>query len=421
MTVLQEPCRDPSPFLADRRRDQLLRRRQELLVEISVLALRESLLDTLLEQAAAGLRGCGGQCSVLLRRREGEGPTVYRHGGWRALPSDTDGGRALGNALAGLRLDGVGPEEGSLKSIEMLPLPDDSLLLLIPLLVDVRRQLILGLSITQIPDEEYHRVLLGLSRVLAAALVRQEKDLARSAELAHAGRLLLLGEMTSGLIHELNQPLAAIINYAHGGCRQLEIDAAPPAMLRDHLDKIARQADRASELVKRLRRLIRKEPICRIAVDLTRLLPEAVELCAPEAAKQSIGLTLRLPEATLPEVSGDPTQIEQVLLNLLWNAIEAGLHPDLETGAILVEARQQGADRVLVLVRDCGPGLPEPDLERLFDGFHTTKPDGLGLGLAISRALVESQDGRLWAENNRDYGATFKLTLPAAGTGARAP
>ncbi|MBL8072524.1 MAG: PAS domain-containing sensor histidine kinase, partial [Nitrospira sp.] len=243
----------------------------------------------------------------------------------------------------------------------------------------------------------------------------------RRAELAHAGRLLLLGEMTSGLIHELNQPLAAIVNYAHGSQRQLEVAPPPPAILREHLDKIARQACRASELVKRLRRLIRREPICCVAVDLTRLLVEAVELCQAEAAHQGVELELRLPQSPLPDVSGDPMQIEQVLLNLLYNAIEAGPHPELATGAVTVEARRQGADRVLVQVRDCGPGLSEPDLERLFQRFHTTKPDGLGLGLAISRSLVESQEGRLWAENNRDYGATFNLALPVAKTGTGAP
>ncbi|MEI2743013.1 MAG: ATP-binding protein [Candidatus Competibacter sp.] len=423
MAFLQEPYGDAPPFLTDRRRNPLLRQRQELLVEVSVLALRDSLLDTLLEQAVAGLRCCGGQRSLLLRRRKDECPAVYSRGCWQALQLGPDGLQTLGSALAAMtdRLDLSGLDEGKTTSVDVLALPDDSLLLLVPLLVDEDRQLILGVFVTQLPDEDYHCFLRALSRVLAAALARQEQDLARRAELAHAGRLLLLGEMTSGLIHELNQPLAAIVNYAHGSQRQLEVGAPPPAILRDHLEKIARQACRASELVKRLRRLIRKEASCCVAVDLTRLLEGVVDLCEAEAAKQGVGLKLRLPASALPEVRGDPMQIEQVLLNLLYNAIEAGPHPDLESSIVTIEAQPQGADRVLVRVRDCGPGLPEPDGERLFQSFHTTKPEGLGLGLAISRSLVESQQGQLWAENNPCYGATFNLALPVAKTGAGAP
>ncbi len=424
MALSRELCNDTPPFLVDRRRSSLLRRRQEeLLVEISVLALRDSLLETLLEQAAAGLHACAGQRSLLLRRRKDEWPTVYAHGCWQALQLGPGGGQCLHDALSGLaaRLNGGGLEENGTAPVEILAMPDDSSLLLLPLLADPARLLVLGVFITRIPDEDHHRFLYALSRVLAAAWSRQEAEIARRAELAHAGRLLLLGEMTSGLIHELNQPLAAIVNYAYGSQRQLEVAAPPPAVLRDRLDKIAKQACRASELVKRLRRLIRKEPVRCVPVNLNRLLTDVVGLCEADAGKQRLRLELRFPPTPLPEASGDPMQIEQVLLNLLYNAIEAGPHPELADGVITVEAERLGPDRVLIRIRDQGPGLPDGDTERLFQSFHTTKPDGLGLGLAISRSLVESQDGRLWAENNKGCGATFNLALPIAKTGADMP
>jgi signal transduction histidine kinase len=419
MALSRELCNDTPPFLVDRRRDPLLSRRQELLVEISVLALRDSLLDTLLEQAAAGLHACGGQRSLLLRRRNDEWPMMYAAGRWQTLQLGPGGDRALHQSLAGLaaRLKDAGPDEHETALVELLAMPDDSNLLLLPLLADPTRLLVLGVFLTQIPDEDHHRFLRALSRVLAAAWSRQEAEIARRAELAHAGRLLLLGEMTSGLIHELNQPLAAIVNYAYGSQRQLEVAAPPPAVLRERLDKIAKQACRASELVKRLRRLIRKEPIRCVAVSLGRLLADVVGLCEADAEKQRLRLELRLPAEPLPEASGDPMQIEQVLLNMLYNAIEAGPHPALADGVVAVEAERFGPDRVLVRIRDQGPGLPDGDTERLFQSFHTTKPDGLGLGLAISRSLVESQDGRLWAENNDGHGATFNLALPIAKAG----
>lgn len=424
MALSPERCKDTLPFLVDRRRDPLLRHRQELLVEISVLALRDSLLETLLEQTAAGLHDlCGGQRSLLLRQRKDEPPTGYVEGRWQTLEFDADGDRFLRSALADLaaRPDAGCADENPPGLVETLAMPDDSVLLLLPLLAAPHRLLALGVFVDRVPDEEQHRFLHALGRVLAAALRRQETEIARRTELAHAGRLLLLGEMTSGLIHELNQPLVAIVNYAHGSQRQLETDAPPPMVLRERLDQIAKQACRASDLVKRLRKLIRKEPVRRVAVDLARLLTGAIELCETEAGKHRVRLELRPPSRPLPRVCGDPVQIEQVLLNLLCNAIEAGPHPRIERGIVAIEAKRQGSDRVLVRIRDQGPGLPDGNTEQLFCGFHTTKPQGLGLGLAISRSLVESQGGRLWAENNSDYGATFNLTLPVADAAVETP
>lgn len=420
MAFTQELCNDtPPPFLIERRCSPLSLHRIELLVNISVLALRDSLLETLLEQTVAGLHTCGGQRGLLFRQSTDEPPTVYAQGDWQALSFETDCNKTLHTLLATLatRVTIDGLDNSMAATREIFVLPDDSLLLLLPLLVNANDLLVLGVFVTQVPDEENHHFLYALGQLLAAALSRREAEIARRAELAHAGRLLLLGEMTSGLIHELNQPLAAIVTYAHGSQRQLEVETPPPAVLRERLDKIANQACRASELVKRLRRLIRKKPISSVAVDLMQLLIDVVDLCKADARKRRLRLELQLPLSPLPKVSGDPIEIEQVLLNLLHNAIEAGPHPELEAGAIVVVAERDGSDWVLVRIRDQGPGLPDGDTERLFQRFHTTKPDGLGLGLAISRSLVESHEGRLWAENNIGYGATFNVVLPLAKIG----
>ncbi|HRD65741.1 MAG TPA: ATP-binding protein [Candidatus Competibacter sp.] len=419
MALSQERRKEALSFLVDHHRDLLLRHRQELLVKISVLALRDSLLETLLEQTAIGLHAiCGGQRSLLLRQRKDEPLAEYVEGRWQPLGFDPDGNRFLRNALAGLaaRPGADCPDENAADPAEILVMPDDSVLLLQPLRAASCRLLALCVFIDQIPDEEQRCFLYALGRVLAAALRRQETEIVRRTELAHAGRLLLLGEMTSSLIHELNQPLAAIVNYAHGSQRQLETGAPPPMVLRERLDQIAKQACRAGDLVKRLRKLIRKEPVRRVAVDLTRLLANVIDLCETEANKHRIRLELRFLSKPLPQVCGDPLQIEQVLLNLLYNAIEAGPHPQLEHGVVAIEAKHQRSDRILVRIRDQGPGLPDGNTEQLFRSFHTTKPQGLGLGLAISRSLVENQGGRLWAENNSGYGAMFSLTLPIADT-----
>jgi len=240
MAFTQELCNDtPPPFLIERRCSPLSLHRIELLVNISVLALRDSLLETLLEQTVAGLHTCGGQRGLLFRQSTDEPPTVYAQGDWQALSFETDCNKTLHTLLATLaqRVTIDGLDNSMAATREIFVLPDDSLLLLLPLLVNANDLLVLGVFVTQVPDEENHHFLYALGQLLAAALSRREAEIARRAELAHAGRLLLLGEMTSGLIHELNQPLAAIVTYAHGSQRQLEVETPPPAVLRERLDK----------------------------------------------------------------------------------------------------------------------------------------------------------------------------------------
>lgn len=229
----------------------------------------------------------------------------------------------------------------------------------------------------------------------------------RREELEHASRLSLVGEMASSLAHEINQPLAAIANYARGCERRIQQGDNMDGVLHG-VQQIAVQAERGGEIVRYMRSFVRKSQ-----PDLHRLNPELVindvlALFAPQAARSGVVVNL-VPFVPLPEVDADKLQLEGVLLNLLQNAVDA------TEGVVqrLVTVRATCAnDAVEVAVADNGTGLDDLAKGRLFDTFYTTKPQGLGLGLSLSRSIVEAHGGRLWAENLKEGGAVFRFTLP---------
>jgi PAS domain S-box-containing protein len=236
------------------------------------------------------------------------------------------------------------------------------------------------------------------------------------AELTHVLRLSTMGEMAAGLAHEINQPLGAIVNYAQGCSRRLrgnpgDVDAVLPV-----IDDIAAEGLRAGEIIRRLRSLVRKETPRQDWFDLAEIASEALHLVEPDAYEH--GVTVQVDAAPgLPRLLGDPIQIEQVVLNLLRNALDAmadvggrrELHVDI--------ARVAG-DAVELAVRDTGQGLTPVVAEHVFDPFFSTKPGGLGMGLSISRSIVEAHRGRLSATPNADGGATFRVKLPVAAAPA---
>ncbi len=245
---------------------------------------------------------------------------------------------------------------------------------------------------------------------------RQVEEQARrhQQEMAHAARLITLGEMATGLAHELNQPLAAIVNYAQGCARRLESGTSPEALrqpLAQGLAHISTQARRAGEIIRRLRGFVRKSEYRRGAVDVNQLVTEMVDFCAPDARRYRVPVHTEL-DSDLPAVRADPVQIQQVVLNLLRNALEASALPDgREAAAVTVRSATADDGTVLVEVRDHGHGLPA-DPEQVFEQFFTTKREGLGLGLAISRSIVEAHGGRLGAGTAPGGGAVFRFTLP---------
>ena len=241
----------------------------------------------------------------------------------------------------------------------------------------------------------------------------EEESRLHQAELAHVGRLSTMGEMASGLAHELNQPLTAIASYGEAGLEMLRMQENKAALskLRHVLEQSVGQAQRAGEIIRRLRRFLRKEEMVREPVQINSLVQEVMGLTQSEARHKGVVFRLELAE-DLPEVCVDGIQIEQVILNLLKNGIEAIEPPGVitvRTGNYLPGAAVQ------VTVRDTGPGLTQEMMGQLFEAFFTTKSHGLGMGLSISRSIIESHGGRLWAEAGSGQGAVFHFTLPANG------
>ena len=238
----------------------------------------------------------------------------------------------------------------------------------------------------------------------AARLHREERD--------QFSRLGILGEMASNIAHELNQPLAAITNYAEGLTRFIDAGRTDPAFLRDGARGIAGQAERAAAIIRRIRAFVRRREATRENLDLDEVVGETIALFEALAARRGVCVTRRL-SGGLPSISADRAEIEQVLLNLLQNAVDAMEDASGDDRCIVVSTSRDG-DRLTIAVRDHGPGLT-PEVEaHLFDTFFTTKPQGLGLGLSICRTIVEGHGGRLWPENEPDGGLTMRVTLPVA-------
>jgi signal transduction histidine kinase len=250
------------------------------------------------------------------------------------------------------------------------------------------------------------------ARIRASLAETQSRQ--HQAEIAHAARLSTLGGMAAGLAHELNQPLAAVVSYARGCARRLEAGELPKAALLEVLEEISAQALRAGEVLRRIREFLRGESR-REEVDLNAVVRSALRFAEPEARHAEVRLDLELaPEALRIEV--DPIQIEQVILNLVQNGFEVMSTNNGAERVLAIATRRVAPDTVEVTVRDSGAGIPADVAERLFEPFFSTKPDGLGLGLSISRTIVEAHGGRLWATPNQDArGAAFRFTLRSAG------
>jgi PAS domain S-box-containing protein len=232
-------------------------------------------------------------------------------------------------------------------------------------------------------------------------------------QLAHVTRLSTLGELTSGLAHEINQPLAALLTNAQAGRRLLEQEPLDRAELAAALDDIAADARRAGAIIHRLGALVQKRPSERRPVDLHELVREVVQLVASDLRLKAIDVRYDL-ATDLPPVVGDRVQLQQVMLNLMVNAMEAiDRTGDERDGEVVIRtARADGG--VAVAVEDNGVGIDAVGTARIFDPFVTTKAEGMGMGLSISTTIAQAHGGRLWATRNTERGATFHLSLPVA-------
>jgi two-component system sensor kinase FixL len=257
------------------------------------------------------------------------------------------------------------------------------------------------------------RLFTGMIRDITARKSAEAQAQRRLEELAHASRLSEMGEMTSGIAHEINQPLAAIVSFATACLRMVDAGTARPEVLRGALQSIAEQAQRAGDIVHHLRQLARKGESDKAPVDLNATLRGVLELVRHDLGTRGVELDSDLDD-TLPPVLANRTQIEQVALNLVRNAVDAMAECPPCQRILGLRTRASGPGLVEVVVADSGIGLTEEVRERLFQTFFTTKATGVGVGLSISRSLVESHGGRLWAASMSRDGAAFHFTLPVA-------
>ncbi len=232
--------------------------------------------------------------------------------------------------------------------------------------------------------------------------------------LEHSARLAMAGEMASGFAHELNQPLCAVLNYTNACLQMIGTGTANSAKFIDALEQIASQTERMGQIIQRIRHLVNNHEPRKSTVDVNETVLEIVSLEESEASQKGISVQTELAE-DFPLILADRIQLQQVVLNLVRNAFEAMSETAIDQRQLTIQTSMAGGDAIEVAIHDTGRGLSPETVEKIFDSFFTTKTGGLGIGLSISRSIIASHGGNLWAEPNPDTGATFRFTLPSKG------
>ena len=241
---------------------------------------------------------------------------------------------------------------------------------------------------------------------------RAEEELLKAqTDLAHASRVATLGELAASIVHEVNQPIAAIV--ANGDACLRWLRQKPPALgeARDSVEAMIRDSYRAGEVVRRLRGLAKRTEPQKIRLDFNEIIDDVLLVVEREILRHQVAARTELAD-TLPPVLGDRTQLQQVILNLIMNALDAMASVTGRPRELIVRAQPHDHDHIIVAVQDCGIGFDANNENRLFTAFFTTKPGGMGMGLAICRSIIEAHGGRLWASPNAGPGATFQFILP---------
>jgi PAS domain S-box-containing protein len=271
-----------------------------------------------------------------------------------------------------------------------------------------------GVAVGGEPRQAIAFVLDLTERKRAEAEARESERRYREMEmdLAHANRVATMGQLTASIAHEVKQPIAATVTNAQAALRWLGCQPPNLEEVRQALAHIVQDGIRAGDVVGRVRDLIKKAPPREDRLEINPAIREVIELTHGEAVKNGVSVQTELADG-LPLIQGDRVQVQQVMLNLIINAVEAISGPSEGPRELLITSGKAGTDDVHVAVRDSGPGVPATDLERLFEPFYTTKPGGLGLGLSICRSIIQTHGGRFWASANSPRGAIFQFTLPA--------
>jgi PAS domain S-box-containing protein len=230
-------------------------------------------------------------------------------------------------------------------------------------------------------------------------------------ELAHVNRVTTMGQLTASIAHEVNQPLAGIMTSGHAALNWLAREAPDLGAARQSIERVIRDASRAGSVIDRIRALIKKAPQQSDSFNINEAISEVIELTRGEAVKDGVSLQTQLATG-LPLIEGDRVELQQVILNLIINAIQAMSGTSEAAREVLITTSRVESNSVLVAVKDTGAGLAPASVDRIFEPFYTTKPDGLGMGLSICRSIIEAHGGRLWLSENVPRGAVFQFTVP---------
>jgi len=244
----------------------------------------------------------------------------------------------------------------------------------------------------------------------AAARESERRYREMQMELAHANRVATMGQLSASIAHEVSQPIAGAITNAHAALRLLDAEPLNTDGFRRALERIVRDGKRAGDVLDRVRALVQKAPPRKDVLDVNEVMVEIVRLIRGEVAKHGILAQTQL-ASDLPHIEGDRVQLQQVMLNLIINAVEAMSAVPDDSRRLVIRTARTGTADVLIAVQDSGPGIDAASLDGIFSAFFTTKPDGLGMGLSISHAIIEAHGGRLWASSGPE-GALFQFTLP---------
>jgi C4-dicarboxylate-specific signal transduction histidine kinase len=262
-------------------------------------------------------------------------------------------------------------------------------------------------EIRRLNEELEQRVVERTSQLMLASEALQEAQ----AELAHVNRVTTMGQLAASIVHEINQPLAAMVTNVHAALRWLGAQPSDLEEVRQSLDDVIRDGKRAGDVIGRIRALIKKAPPQKDAMEINGAILEVIALTRGEVMRNGVSLQTRLAEG-LPLIQGDRVQLQQVILNLIINAIEAMSGVSDGSRELLIGTAKDVSGSVLVAVQDSGPGLKPESVDHLFDAFYTTKPSGMGMGLPICRSIIEAHGGRVWASRTAGRGATIQFTVP---------